>query len=183
MRTTLFKTRAFLISAYILLAMPLSGGADVKVYFSGTLVDDACTVEVGSEGDNQVVDLKSIITKYLYINKSSYPEKFSIHLKECDTSISEKATLTFLGTEDGEQPGLLKMEGTTMPISGVAIKIEEDDGTLLPVNTASRKQKILDGQTVFSYQVSVQASDEAIAKKSVTTGEFSSTVTFRIDYL
>lgn len=155
--------------------------ADSQVDFDGTLVEDPCTLAVGTQGTEQTVDFGTVINKYLYANTRSPVQTFTILLQDCDTSLGKTVSFIFHGTEDTTQPGLLALDPTS-GAQGVAIGLASADGTPLPINEDSGIFTLNDGDTQISFQTYVQASPAAIANSAIVVGEFSATATFEMVY-
>lgn len=155
--------------------------ADSQVDFDGTLIEDPCTLAVGTQGSEQTVDFGTVINKYLYANTRSPVQTFTILLQDCDTSLGKTVSFIFHGTEDTVQPGLLALDPTS-GAQGVAIGLASADGTPLPLNEASGTSTLNDGDTQISFQTYVQASPTAILNNAIVVGEFSATATFEMVY-
>ncbi|MGK7286082.1 fimbrial protein [Buttiauxella agrestis] len=167
--------------ALVLTSVPSVSKANSQVDFDGTLVEDPCTLAVGEKGDNIVADFGTIIDKYLYTNGHSPQQRFTILLQDCDTSLGNTVSFIFRGTEDSDQPGLLMLD-TTSGAKGVAVAITNADGTLLPLNEASKLVNLNDGDNQISFLAFIQASSTAITNNAIVLGEFSATATFEMVY-
>lgn len=146
--------------------------------FSGTLVSEPCDLDPSTT--DITVDFKSVVEKYLYLNTRTNSVPFTINLINCDISIQNSVTFSFTGTEDSELPGLLNVTGTA---SGIAIGIEKNDGTPIPLNIATPAYQLANGSNTFSFQAYVEGEPKAIAEQSIIAGSFSSIATFEMNYL
>ncbi|MDX6910591.1 fimbrial protein [Hafnia paralvei] len=155
--------------------------ADSQVDFDGTLIEDPCTLAVGTQGSVQTVDFGTVINKYLYANTRSPVQTFTILLQDCDTSLGKTVSFIFHGTEDAAQPGLLALDPTS-GAQGIAIGLASADGTPLSINEESGTSTLNDGDTQISFQAYVQASQAAIVNNAIVVGEFSATATFEMVY-
>ncbi|MBS0976563.1 fimbrial protein, partial [Serratia rubidaea] len=70
--------------------------------------------------------------------------------------------------------------GSSAP--GVAIGLENLDGTALPLNNASKKYRLAAGSNLIALQAYVRGEPQAIADKTIGRGEFSATATFSLEY-
>ncbi|MBB1200817.1 type 1 fimbrial protein [Enterobacteriaceae bacterium 89] len=171
------KRLTYLWLAALFCAAPVLAKSDIN--FSGTLVAEPCTL---APTDSDIhVDFGSVISKNLYANKRSAPQPFTIHLLGCDTSVSNQAILTFSGTEDADQQGLLAL-GSDSTAAGVAIGIETARGVALPLNQPSSAVTLTEGDNAINLAAFVQASDKAIADKTITAGSLSAIATFEFTY-
>lgn len=83
--------------------------ADTDVYFTGNLVADPCELHVDSE--DQIVDFRNIPSKTFIKYHLSERERFSIMLINCDLSLGSTVKVTFMGTEDVDQPDFSRLPG------------------------------------------------------------------------
>ncbi|WP_339275235.1 fimbrial protein [Enterobacter asburiae] len=172
--------RSFLLSIlYMAALVSASSFAQSDVNFSGTLVEDPCTL--APEDSNITVDFGTVILKSLYTNKRTLPKLFALHLIECDTSLGNTVHVTFSGVEDSEQPGLLALDGTS-GAKGVALGLATLHGEPLPINQVSKAFALQDGNSVIHLMAYVQASDTAITNKTLVAGDFSAIATFDLSY-
>ena len=153
--------------------------ADGNVHLSGALVSEPCTLPDGS--DNIPLNFGTEVDKDLYAHERTDSSAFTIHLADCDPSVLSTVSVTFQGTEETELPGLLAIDPASTA-KGIAIGIEGDDGTLLPLSTASPYANLIPGNNDLNFQAFVQATPTAMANKALVVGEFSATATFVLGY-
>lgn len=147
--------------------------ADTDIHFSGVLVAEPC--QLATDSEEQIVDFGSIAARQ-FINSQLTPSKsFSIRLTECDLSVGQNVTVTFIGDESAEQPGLFAVVGEA---KGIAVLLMNDDEqTILPGKSIS--SLLLSGnENTFTFQAAVSGPDFS----SVTAGEFASTLIFSLEY-
>lgn len=150
-----------------------------NVHFSGTLVAEPCTLP---DADTDIrLDFGTVVTKYLYQYQRTKSQPFAIHLQECDPAIMKTVSVTFRGTADTELPDLLATDASGTA-KGVAVGIERQDGTLLPVNKASPEMSLVSGSTTLNFKAFVQIQPGALAKRSLTEGSFTAISTFILGY-
>lgn len=171
---------AFIFSLSCAINLPVCK-ADSQVDFDGTLVKDPCTLSVGALGEDKVVDFGTIINKYLYTNGHSPVQSFTILLQDCDTSLGNTVSFIFKGVEDIDQPGLLALDSTS-GAKGVAIAINNANGTPVALNENSAESTLEDGDNQVTFQAYVKASPTALANSTITLGEFNATATFEMAY-
>lgn len=173
--------RILLLNLLFMLALtscaPVFAQSDVN--FSGTLVEDPCTL--APQDSNITVDFGTVILKSLYTNKRTLPKLFVVHLIECDTSLGNTVHITFTGPEDGDQPGLLALDGSSAA-KGVALGMATLRGEPLPINQLSSAFTLQDGNSAIPLAAYIQASDTAIANKTIVAGDFSAIATFDLSY-
>ena len=80
-----------------------------------------------------------------------------------------------MGTEDVDQPGLFAVTGTA---GGIAIAVEDADGTPVLPNTAMRPATLTTGDTNLNFQAFVSAP----VHSRVREGDFECVTTFLLEY-
>lgn len=143
---------------------------------TGNLVAEPCSIDTDQPLE---VDFKTLILKSLYRDGRSAAVPFNVELKECDTSLGQSVSLTFRGAESA-LPGLITTEGAGS--SGIAIGMQQPDGTALPFNQPTPAYALTDGTTTIALQAYVQADPQAIASQTLVPGDFSATSTFEVAY-
>lgn len=151
-----------------------------NVNFKGQLVEDPCTVAAGPDGGAVEVDFGSIPDKMLYLHKRTWTQKFHILLEECDLTLGSKVHLTFMGTEDNEQPGLLSVTGGA---KHVAVGLLSYNGQAIELNKQTEDYQLHAGITELDFGAYVQASDSAIKAHNIDRGVFTAVATFRLEYI
>ena len=102
-------------------------------------------------------------------------------LTECDTTLGKEVKVTFTGTEDTEQPGLLAVASST-GVKHVAIGLQTHTGADLPFNKQTQGYTLYEGNTQLNFKAYVQASDEGVKNHSVGQGKFEAVSTFELEY-
>lgn len=156
-----------------------SAWASDNLHFSGTLIAEPCSLDPNTTAIN--LDFGTVIDKYLYINTRTYSKPFDIRLQGCDTTLGRSVAVTFSGQADAELTDLLAVPGGAA--SGIAIGLEQADGTLLPINSTAPARQLMTGNNVLTFRGYVQIKPSAMQNHSITRGNFSATATFMLDYL
>lgn len=161
-----------------LVAAPVwAAGENVHLY--GALVAEPCVI-APSEKDI-VLDFGTVIDKELYRYTRTQGQSFSIHLTECNLSLGKTVNVTFLGTESVALPGLLAIDGGSQA-SGIAIGLETEQAKPVPINKASDKYLLQDGDNRIALKAYVQGEPEAIKNQRIERGPFSAVATFSLAY-
>ncbi|HCM63146.1 MAG TPA: exotoxin [Morganella sp. (in: Bacteria)] len=174
--------RRWLISACCLL-LSLTGtkglAAGDNLRFHGILVDEPCTIHPGDE----TVELPfgNIPDKNLYAYQRTPSKAFRIRLSECDTSIGKRVTVLFAGDENPFISGALAISPGSQA-AGIAVGLENADGSPLAVNQESPQIVLNDGLTLLNFQAFVQGEPDALANKTIKRGPFSAIATFHLNY-
>lgn len=158
---------------------PVSADVD----FKGILVAEPCVVAPGDDGDSVLVDFGTIADKTFYsiYGRRTWLQEFHILLTECDTSLGKEVKITFTGTEDAEQSGLLAVTSST-GVKHVAIGLQTHTGADLPINKQTQGYTLYTGNTQLNFKAYVQASEEGVLNHSVGNGSFEAVSTFELEY-
>ncbi len=169
------------------LLFALSVGA-VTVSFKGNLLDSPCQIAPGSLNQN-VQFRERPVQDFHHAPGKGAVEGFSIRLINCNTKTLHKTVkLVFTGAREGNMTG---QEDYFLKVSGVnagklAIGILDTDGaTLMKLGEAHNHGQgtSIDRDTLLlNFKAYVQATPEAIAKKSVQAGIYESTANFNLTY-
>ncbi|ENY5536618.1 fimbrial protein [Salmonella enterica] len=155
----------------------------VDVDFKGTLVEEPCIVAPGDDGSNVVVDFGTIPEKTFYsiYGRRTWSQPFHILLTECDVSLGKEVKVTFNGTEDREQPGLIALT-SNLYVQHLAVGLQTHTGVELPVNKQTSSYTLVDGNNQLNFKAYIQASDEGVKNHSVGKGNFEALATFELEY-
>ena len=164
----------------ILLSGSPARAGESNVDFTGQLVEDPCTVAAGPDGDAVEVAFGTIPDNMLYLHKRTWTETFHITLQDCDLTLGTKVHLTFTGSEDSEQPGLLAVTGAA---THVAVGLLTADGRAIPLNKQTNDFILSKGNTTLQFGAYVQASVTGIKAHTIGRGDFTAITTFEIEYL
>ncbi|ELY3087348.1 type 1 fimbrial protein [Klebsiella aerogenes] len=175
------------LAACLPLLFTLSASA-VNVTFDGELLDRPCEIEPGSL--DQTVQFLERTTKDFQVSPGMGPkEKFSIRLINCDTnSVWKTVKLKFSGDSElgmkERAPYFLRVSGGNQ--GKLAVGLLDTDGVspikLGEVHNHKQGTRIEGNTVVLDFGAFVQATPDAIAQKSVLTGEYSSVANFELFY-
>lgn len=169
----------WLYLAVLLATVPGMSMAAMPVTVKVTVAASTCAIPPGEE--EIALDFGSIVDRYLYLNKRTIGQPFSIHLTDCDLSLFKNVRVNFLGTESRSLPGLLAVEGSG-GTAGIAIGLETLQAIPLPLNKASSAFPLLAGDNLIGLKAYVQGEPAAIANHTIGRGAFSAVATFSMDY-
>lgn len=167
------------LSAPVWAATELQGGV---INFKGTVVGLPCLIETGNEVIE--VDFGQIGMRDLYAEDWAV-KPFTINLKDCATAVSNAVTVTFTGDATTEDlPGYLAIKSAEADdVKGIAIGFREADaGAEIPLNQESAIQQITGETLAMNYEAIVKASPSAIGARSLTTGSFTATANYTLNY-
>lgn len=176
------KTKLKTLAAIMLLSSPLyhtANASDGVVNFNGSIINDACEVDDASK--NMFVDLGMVsATSFSSTGDKASPTAFEIKLKNCPKTLKQVAT-KFDGDIDDVNSDLLKvLQIDSFPDAAakdIGIEIAEEDGTPIPLHTASKYRKISSGSASLPFVARyVSTADK------VTPGQALGTTQFTINY-
>jgi type 1 fimbria pilin len=147
--------------------------------FKGNLVEQACTIRPGDEAIT--LELWDLTSKHLYINTRSVGKRFTLHLDDCNTTISDSMTILFNGAENRALPGLFALDGGS-GASGIGLGLETLSDKPVPVNKVGDEQKLVPGNNVIQLKAYIQGEPDALRDKTIGHGSYRVTSTFTLDY-
>ncbi|GDM19299.1 fimbrial protein [Escherichia coli] len=168
----------------LLLTLPVCA---VDVDFKGVLHDYPCKIDSGKT--DHTVQFLDRPAKDFHVSPGKGPaEKFRITLK-CNVSPVWKTVKLKFKSEKTE-PGMKEKSAYFLPVTGpntgkLAVGILDTDGvSLLKLGGAHNNNSgsLISGDTVLNFKAFIQATPEAILRKSVIPGTYESTVTFELSY-
>ncbi|HBC0586021.1 TPA: type 1 fimbrial protein [Enterobacter cloacae] len=154
-------------------------GGDVS--FKGVVMAYPCSI--APESGRILVDFGEISTKSLYINGKTTPVPFAIKLQDCNPNVFNAVTVTFSGIANANMADRLAINATAPGnAGGVGIGLLEEDDTPVRLNIATRPTLINDTLLRLSFQAFVEAEPDAVASGTLTTGPFTATAHYTLDY-
>ncbi|MBG6028545.1 MULTISPECIES: fimbrial protein [Proteus] len=156
--------------------------ANPNMRFYGELVDDPCVINPGDE--TVILTFGNVPENFFYTGIGRTDSQgFEIHLSECDLSINKKVRVTFKGDENQAMAGkgfLALSPGSRA--SGIAIGLEDANGSPLRINQQSSSIALDSGSSVLKFSAFIQAEPAAITNQSIRRGRFSAIATFHLNY-
>lgn len=184
----MLKTRAinsiigaslFSVATLASAATTVSGGT---VHFTGQIVNAACAISADSM--NQTVNMGQFRTaRFKAVGDRSGDVPFQIKLLDCDTSVSTKASATFVGAADATDATVLSVSnisgGGAGSASGLGIELTDSKGLVLTPNGVvfSTPATLTDGANVLNFNARYKST-----KASVLPGQADADATFKIKY-
>lgn len=156
--------------------------ANPNMRFYGELVDDPCVINPGDE--TVILTFGNIPDNVFYTGVGrTNSQGFEIHLSECDLSINKKVSVTFKGDENQAMvgKGFLALSPSSNA-SGIAIGLEDANGSPLRINQQSSSIALDPGSSVLKFSAFIQAEPAAIANHSIKRGSFSAVAIFHLNY-
>ncbi|WNN47067.1 fimbrial protein [Siccibacter colletis] len=152
--------------------------ADGTVNFTGEIIDQACTVDIGTS-DSLTVNLGKIAkSSFSAAGDDASTTKFTMTLKACPAAVTA-AKVKFDGINDATDSSLLALTSETGVAKGVAIALMTADKADLGLNATNDYSYTLkadvDNQLDF-YAAYRSTSD------TVTAGKANSVATFSVNY-
>lgn len=171
--------KRIILAVLLLISYPVAVYAEAEMRFSGTLVEEPCSL---APADSAIeIDFGSVINKLLYSHQRTLGKPLTLHLLECDLSLGETVSVTFLGTEDIQQPGLIALDAESTA-SGVAVGFETVDNILVLVNQPSQRHTLKMGSNELNFLVYISAASDAVRDKAITPGSLKTSAIFSFNY-
>ena len=165
-----------MLSACFLLVTGSAIAADGTIHFTGSITDQTCTVDSGSQNLN--VDLGTVAQTALdgASGMKASPTRFTLTLTDCPDTVTG-ANVKFDGTSDGVNQSLLALDSGTGIATGVGIEIADKNGTPIPLHTASTNYDLAEGSNTLDFVARYVSTGTAVG-----TGTANGTSQFTINY-
>lgn len=161
----------------VLVLPPAQAGSDtLMINVIAEVVNQACSLRPGDE--TITINFGNIVNKELLRDQRTLGKEFQLHLEECDPDISKSVKVTFSGQGAPEDPDLLALMGDSAA-KGIAIGLEQQ-GSVLPLNKASRALMLTTGRNVLTFAAYVQLLSSGQA--GLVPGTFSASANFKLEY-
>ena len=150
-----------------------------SVEFYGSIIDAPCSIAPGD--DKQRIDMGQIANVALKDGGKSTPEKFYIHLVNCDNSTAKTVTTTFSGPISAGNADLLGITGSAR---GASLAITDGAGALIKLNTPTQPQGIDNHTNILNFSAYLQGDMGTDGKTAaeIVPGDFSTTTTYTLSY-
>ena len=178
-------------SLLIVMAAATAQAADGQVEFTGTINDNACTIN--SESVKKAVDMGQVriadFPNTVGAVATAGATPFSISLENCSGSTLKNASIKFSGQQSGTDATVLGMTGDNQ-VSGVGIQINDArTGNKLPLNTASNDYVLRPQSNTFDFTASyvrlvadTEASEDTPGVRGIGTGKVNALASFDVTY-
>jgi major type 1 subunit fimbrin (pilin) len=178
-------------SLLIVMAAATAQAADGQVEFTGTINDNACTIN--SESVKKAVDMGQVriadFPNTVGAVATAGATPFSISLENCSGSSLKNASIKFSGQQSGTDATVLGMTGDNQ-VSGVGIQINDArTGNKLPLNTASNDYVLRPQSNTFDFTASyvrlvadTEASGDTPGVRGIGTGKVNALASFDVTY-
>ena len=178
-------------SLLIVMAAATAQAADGQVEFTGTINDNACTIN--SESVKKSVDMGQVriadFPNTVGAVATSGATPFSISLENCSGSTLKNASIKFSGQQSGTDATVLGMTGENQ-VSGVGIQINDArTGNKLALNTASNDYVLRPQSNTFDFTASyvrlvadTEASEDTPGVRGIGTGKVNALASFDVTY-
>lgn len=154
-------------------------GGDLS--FKGTVVAYPCSI--APESERVPVDFGEISTKSLYASGRSTPVPFSIKLQNCNPAVFNTVTVTFSGDENSNMTDRLAIKAVTPGnAGGIGIGLLESDETPIKLDVPTSATAITDTALQLNFLAFVEGEPDAISGGTLTTGPFTATANYTLNY-
>lgn len=109
---------------------------DLTINLTGKIYDATCTLSADST--NKSVPMATVSAKsFSQPGNTTSPVKFTLNLENCATDMNG-VEVTMAGAADANNPKLLALDPASDTATGIAIALQDEDHTLIPVNGTSK---------------------------------------------
>lgn len=136
------------------------GGGDVR--FRGVIIAESCRVEAGDK--HMIVDMGQISSnRFHHVGEDVNPVPFNIHLQECNTAVSDRASVTFHGIADEKYPEVLSIGDKQDSAKGVSIALFDNEDRLIPLNSTPIKwNRLYKGPNTLNFVAKYRATSNEV---------------------
>uniref|UniRef100_Q0HR80 Fimbrial protein n=1 Tax=Shewanella sp. (strain MR-7) TaxID=60481 RepID=Q0HR80_SHESR len=129
-----------------------ANASDGQINFTGTITDETCTV-TNSPSSPLSVTLGSVAkSAFSGVGSTAAATKFTIMLTGCPQSANvNSVSVKFDGIADGTNKDVLALTAGEGVAEGVGIQLTEDNGTVLPLFSASSSFTLADGDNKLNF--------------------------------
>lgn len=171
------KKNVIAVAFATLAAMSASSvfAAEGTVNFTGEIIDEACTVDIGSSDSLSVSLGKVAKSSFSATGDDASTTKFTMTLKDCPAAVTA-AQVKFDGTHDATDSSLLALTDETGVATGVAIALmtaDKADLGLYAVNDYSYTLAADTENKLDFYAAYRSTSDTVVAGKANAVATFS----------
>ncbi|KMV68728.1 fimbrial protein [bacteria symbiont BFo1 of Frankliniella occidentalis] len=168
----------------LLLAGPAQAAGELiggQLDFKGVVVAIPCSI--APESESAPVDFGKISTRDLYHSEKSEPIAFTLKLQDCNPQLASTVTVTFSGSENPNLKDHLAIKpSTSNGASGIGIGLLEEDNTPIQLGVATLPVTLKSGMMQLNFKAFVAAEPEALSKETLTTGPFTATANYILNY-
>nr|WP_154325409.1 fimbrial protein [Pantoea sp. 201603H] len=169
------KAICFLVSSCIFSSAAVHAATTVagqgRVSMQGAIIDTACAIAV--ESRDQVIDMETVPLADIRRNGQGQNKSFSIVLVNCVTG--QDGWKSFQVTFDGNAEG--NLFGISGKASGVGLQITDTQGHVATPGIPLPLAEIIPGNRQLNYNLKLVANN-----RPLKTGDYSSSIRFRLDY-
>lgn len=146
--------------------------------FQGEIIAEACSVDAGDR--LMTVNMGQISShRFHAAGEDASPVAFTIHLLDCDTTVSQRVGVTFNGVADGKDPDVLSVGEGAGIATGIGVALFNSDGSLIPLNREPVSwTRLYDGPTTLHFVAKYRSTD-----RQVTGGTANAQAWFSLTYL
>ncbi len=149
-----------------------------NVEFQGAVVNAACAVDAGSQHLTvQMGQVRS--TDFKGLGSWTDPQAFTLTLKDCDTTVSQRVGVTFRGQTDKKDPGVLAVIDGAQSAEGVGLGLFDHQGhQIIPNQQPLSFTALQDDTTTLNFVARYRATS-----RTVTAGNANAQTWFTLTYL
>ncbi|HDO1314118.1 fimbrial protein [Aeromonas veronii] len=166
---------AFIMTINLFCQFAFSANSNVQLQVTGQIVSQPCYLKAGDELIK--VDMSTITDQDFSGSLRTKSKQFQIHLERCNPIVAKSLKVTFRGAAVSGDNTLLAIDSTSNA-KGIAIGLEEKDGTPVSMNKASKLVSITNGNMVLEFGAYVKV----VSSTQLSPGFFKASAQCIIEY-
>ncbi|MFJ2455902.1 fimbrial protein [Pseudomonas protegens] len=167
------------LGGFVGIALPAA--ATENLFFSGALVAEPCTL-MPEDREKEAPRLVAS-DKDLYRSGRTRGEPIVLHLQDCDIGQEDvQINILFEGASSSAYPDYLKPTAGEGMAEGVVIGLETRGGQLLPLHQSNPMGALSNGANQISFMAYLKAEADALAARSIKSGNIDATLSFILNY-
>ncbi|MBI6853151.1 type 1 fimbrial protein [Pseudomonas cichorii] len=174
-----------------MLASAVSFADSGQIVFTGSVTDNACTINTNDAKKSVSLDPVRISEFANQVGAKAMPKTFSLSLDNCSVQTRRNVAIKFSGQPDAQDSSLLGLTGENQ-VKGVAIQIDDArTGSKVPLNTATSDYALRTQSNTFDFIASYVRTaldtttgegDNQVTTPGIGTGQVSALATFDVTY-
>ncbi|AIZ34973.1 type 1 fimbrial protein [Pseudomonas parafulva] len=185
------KSLSLLTLSFGLLASAVSFADSGQIVFTGSVTDNACTINTNDMTKSVTLDPVRIADFANQVGAKAKPKTFSLTLENCSLATRNNVQIKFSGQPDQVDNTLLGLTGDNQ-VKGIAIQIDDArTGNKVPLNVATEDYEMRPQSNTFDFvasyvrttlDVTTGDSPNQVTTSGIGTGKVNALATFDVTY-
>lgn len=162
-----------------------------QIVFTGSVTDNACTINTNDITKSVTLDPVRIADFANRVGAKAKPKNFSLTLDNCSLATRNNVQIKFSGQPDQGDTTLLGLTGENQ-VQGIAIQIDDArTGAKVPLNVATADYALRTQSNTFDFvasyvrtatDVTVGEGSDQVTTSGIGTGQVNALATFDVTY-